>query len=123
MEVSLGEDLLELLLHLWPVLMDESDMEDLLDMVDLLEDLDMEVSLGEDLLELLLHLWPVLMDSPTVESSGAETATMIFVAYFIGHNNSQTLTHKTYNRQNSYNASVWKLIFIIFIENIHLLKL
>merc|ERR1712192_231416 len=106
--------------------MGELDMVDLLDMVVLLEELDMgdmEVSLGEDLLELLLHLWPVLMDSLTVESSGAKAEDTTLVSYFTGHNNSQTWTHQTYKRQNAYNASVWKLIFIIFIENIHLLNL
>merc|ERR1712181_149277 len=106
--------------------MGELDMADLLeelDMADLLEELDMEASLGEDLLELLLHLWPALMDSLTVESSGAKAEDTTLVSYFIGHNNSQTWTHQTYKRQNSYNASVWKLIFIIFIENIHLLNL
>ena len=70
-----------------------------LDMVDLLEDLDMEVSLEEELLE-QLHLWPVLMDSPTVESTGVKTADTTFVSYFVGHNNSQTQTHKTHKRQN-----------------------
>merc|ERR1712055_1254973 len=102
------------------------DMVDLLeelDMVDLLEVSDMEVSSEEGLLEQLLHLWPVLMDSPTVESTGAKTANIFIVSNFIGHNKSQTKTHKTYKRQNSYNASVCKLIFIIFIENKHLLKL
>merc|ERR1712192_113145 len=106
-------------------LLEELDMPDLLeelDMEELLEELDMEVSLEEGLLELLLHLWPVLMDSPTVEPNGAKAEDTTLVSYFTGHNNSQTWTHRTYKRQNSYNASVWKLIFIIFNENIHLLK-
>merc|ERR1712181_162461 len=104
-------------------LLEELDMLDSLDMEDLLEESDMEVSLVEGLLELLLHLWPVLMDSPTVESSGAKAEGTTLVSYFTGYDNSQTWTHQTYKRQNSYNASVWKLIFIIFIENIHLLNL
>merc|ERR1719341_734839 len=90
-------------------LLEELDMVDLLeelDMVDLLEVSDMEVSSEEGLLEQLLHPWPVLMDSPTVESTGARTANIVIVSNFRGHNKSQTKTHKTHKRQNSYNASV-----------------
>merc|ERR1719234_1503013 len=95
-------DMVDLLEELDMVdLLEESDMVGLLDMVDLL---DTEVSLEEGLLELLLHLWPVLMDSLTVESSGAKAEDTTLVSYFTGHNNSQTQTHKTYKRQNSYNA-------------------
>merc|ERR1719472_660424 len=103
-------------------LLEELDIVNLLeelDMVDLLEVSDMEVSLEKGLLEQLLRLWLVSMDSPTVESTGAKTANIFIVSNFIGHNKSQTKTHKTYKRQNLYNASVWKLIFIIFIENKH----